>query len=538
MKKPSKRILAIVFIFIGLLGEDIRAQNLDVIGVTLLRTVTTNLNGTGIRVAQPEAGLDANNPPMVWEVNPAAVSQPTNLFTYTSSGGSSSAYPNSLGSDSGHADSVAGFFYGMPGGIATNVAHIDNYEAGYFYSSIIAAVSPPNIGDAVVNQSFTFGNVTNNFQTNGSVSVSQQRTIDSHYDNYAAQYKTLFVSAVNNQYSVSPPGTSYNCIGVGAYGGGSSVGPTLDNGRAKPDITAPGGETSYSTPLVSGAAAVLMQAGLRGDGGGDTNSAADIRTIKSLLLNGAIKPGDWTNNSPSPLDPRYGAGVLNIFNSYEQLAGGKHGYIVSTTVSSGGAHPPTGATGTIGVLSGWDFNTNTSSSFPSSQDGVNHYFFNVTNISGNATFTATATLVWNRQQNQTPINNLNLFLYNAANSNLVAASTSVVDNVEHVFIPQLPQGRYDLQVWKAGGLSIVSSSETYALAFEFFSMPLNIVPSDTNAALTFPIYPAGFLAESTISLSPTINWNTNLPPPVVTNNQNYILLNATNTAQFFRLARP
>jgi subtilisin family serine protease len=87
-----------------------------------------------------------------------------------------------------------------------------------------------------------------------------------------------------------PPAHRYNCISVGAYGGGSSIGPTLDNGRAKPDITAPAGETSFSTPHVAGAAAVLMQAGLRGDGGGDTNSAADIRTVKALLLNGASSP--------------------------------------------------------------------------------------------------------------------------------------------------------------------------------------------------------------------------------------------------------
>ena len=52
---------------------------------------------------------------------------------------------------------------------------------------------------------------------------------------------------------VNPPATCYNGIGVGdAYGGGSSVGPTLDNGRCKPDIMAPAGETSYSTPQVAG----------------------------------------------------------------------------------------------------------------------------------------------------------------------------------------------------------------------------------------------------------------------------------------------
>jgi len=87
-----------------------------------------------------------------------------------------------------------------------------------------------------------------------------------------------------------------------------------------------------------------MQAALRGDGGSNTNAAFDMRTIKALLLNGAVKPLGWTNSNSSPLDARYGAGVVNVFNAYEQLAGGKHGFIASTTVGTGGAHPPTGAT--------------------------------------------------------------------------------------------------------------------------------------------------------------------------------------------------
>jgi len=401
---------------------------------------------------------------------------------------------------------------------------VDNYDANYFFGSIINTANPANIKDPVVNQSFIFSETTTN----------QQQTIDSQYDNYAARYDTLFVSGVGNGGAVNPPATCYNGIGVGAYGGGSSTGPTLDNGRAKPDITAPAGETSFSTPQVAGAAAVLMQAGLRGDGGNGTNAAADIRTVKALLLNGAIKPADWTNNAPSPLDTRYGTGVLNVFNSYEQLAGGRHGYIVSTSVSTGGAHPPTGASGTVSTLSGWDFNTNSSSP---TTDGVNHYYFNVTNGVNSATFTATITLVWNRQKEQTNINNLDLFLYDAISSNLVACSTSLVDNVEHLFVPNLAPSRYDLQVWKAGG-SFVSSSETYALAFEFFSMPLGIVMSGTNVVLQWPLYPAGFVLESATNLNPPVSWNTNGPAPVVTNNQNSAVVGVTNTSQFFQLWRP
>ena len=509
----------LAFVFLGQMAA--RAQNLDTIGVALLQTVTTNVNGTGIRVAQPEALSVTNPPPYDFEVNPASgvVAQPASLFTYISILGSSTTFTNSVGVESGHADAVAGYFYGISGGVATNVAHVDNYDADFFYAECVANSFFPDSGDSVVNQSFTFGALT----------ISDQQMFDSQYDNYAVQNHTLFVSAANNGGPGCAPATC-----VGAYGGSSSFGPTIDNGRAKPDITAPASATSFSTPQVAGAAAVLMQAGLRGDGGSDTNSAANIRTVKALLLNGAIKPADWTNNAPSPLDTRYGAGVLNVFNSYEQLAGGKHGYIVSTSVSTGRAHPPTGASGTVSTLSGWDFNTNSSSP---TTDGVNHYYFNATNGVNGATFTATITLVWNRQQEQTNINNLDLFLYDAISSNLVACSTSLVDNVEHLFVPNLAPSRYDLQVWKAGG-SFVSSNETYALAFEFFSMPLGIVRSGTNVVLQWPLYPAGFVLESATNLNPPVSWNTNSPASVVTNKQNSVVMGITNTSQFFRLWRP
>ncbi|HUA67682.1 MAG TPA: S8 family serine peptidase [Candidatus Saccharimonadales bacterium] len=522
----------------------VQASNLDTIGVTLLRMVT-NVDGTGIRVAQPEAS--STNDPPDFEVNPAngSVQQPIGLFIYISNNVSTNYFPNNLGTESGHADTVALYFYGLPGGVATNIARVDNYYADYFVQ--VSAIETPlttnytvslpssNIDDPIVNQSFIFAEADGS-----SAPINEQEAIDSAYDNYAAQYNTLFVSGAGNgtPVYVSPPSTCYNGICVGAYFDGinySSIGPTLDNGRAKPDITAPETVTSFSTPQVAGAAALLMQAGLRGDGGSDTNADDDIRTVKALLLNGAIKPADWTNNPPSPLDPRYGAGVLNVFNSYEQLAGGEHGYIATTSVPASDAHPPNGASGTIGTLSGWDFNTNTSGS---SSDTVNHYYFDVTNSGDNATFAAAATLVWNRQQNQTDINNLNLFLYNAANSNLVACSTSLVDNVEHIWVPQLPQGRYDLQVWKAGGIpdaTIVSSAETYALAWEFFCTSLNVAQSDTNVVLTWPIYPDGFVVQSATNLVPPVVWNTLNVTPIVTSNQNQVTFATTNTSQFFRL---
>lgn len=529
MKHMPKPYFFVVLVLALFCGAAARAQdvNTNVIGLTLLQELNMNLNGAGIRVGQPEAAEDTNG--VIWEVNPTTVQEPNGLFTYYSNN-VSKMYPNSLGSESGHADLVGEIFYG-PNGVATNVAHVDTAEADDYFNFFIAndRALALSVTDAVVNQSFTFG----------PLDANTQELVDSNYDDYSEKFQTLFVSAACNfsiSSNVCAPGTSYNCISVGAFRGDSSVGPTIDNGRCKPDINAPQNETSFSTPQVAGAAAILTQAGWRGDGGSDTNSAANMITVKALLLNGAVKPADWTNVVPSPLDYRYGAGVLNVFNSYEELAFGKHGYSFSTNIPLGTAHPPVATAVSVPVLNGWDFNTNTSSS---SMDAVNHYFFNVTNASRAGTFSFTTTLVWNRHQSEANINNLALYLYNAANSNLVAASTSVVDNVQHVFVPQLAQGHYDLQVWKAGGGSIVSDSEPYALAWQIFSDTLSITNLQTNICLSWPIYPAGFALASAVSLNAPIAWSTNnIPTPTVTNNENVVIVGATNSAQFFRVQTP
>ena len=525
MKGLPEKIATLLLAVAVISGGRVSAQNLDQTGVTLLRAMTTNVDGSGIRVAQPEANTDGNtNHPSAFEVNPAAMGQPTNLFTYFSDAGFTNGFPNSVGTESGHADAVGGFFYGLSSGIATNVAHIDNFDADHFINNYVIS-NLTVLDDLVVNQSFTFN----------PLSVADQQAVDSAYDDYAEMFGTIFVSAANNignSAVVCAPGTAYNCISVGAYANGTygnSIGPTIDNGRCKPDLTAPSGVTSFSTPQVAGAVAVLAQAAWRGDGGGDTNAAFDMRTIKALLLNGAVKPADWTNSNSSPLDARYGAGVLNVFNAYEQLAGGKNNSGATNVISIGAAHPPVAITNTVSPGSGWNRQVLTSGA---TNDTVNHYFFNVSNG------VVTATLVWNRQLGETNINDLDLFLFNAANSNFVACSTSRVDNVEHIFLPHLAAGRYDLQVLKNGGTNVVSDAETYALAWAFVAPTMNIAKSGANLALTWPVYPAGFRIEATTNLASSA-WSTNnLGLPTVTNSRNSLILSATNALQFFRLRQP
>lgn len=447
-----------------------RAWGSDPIGLEALRAADPTLTGSGMAVAQAEAigsGTDG------FEVNPSAVGVSGSNFIYISARGMASTFPNSVGSESGHADTVADYFYGDlntsdPEGVAYGVKQIVNYDAGYFYGSIVShwATARTGISTRIVNQSYVFKTGTN---------TAEQKQMEQDYDNYAAKFNVLFVSGVGNGNGdpVLSPGSAYNGIGVAAYGGLSSVGPTYD-GRSKPDITAPADATSFSTPQVSGAAAILMQAGTRGDGGAGTATAAtDARTLKALLLNGAVKPADWaTSGSTQPLDPRYGAGILNVYNSYENLHAGK-------VVVSGSMSGAISATAGSSYLpdEGWDLATigNSLAGDSSYLAETNYYEFNLTAATAPA-FTLTGTITWWKQVNAASINNLDLYLFDADTGTEVALSNSTVDNVEQIYFQNLAPGHYELGVLKNGGATLgsaglVSQEETYALAYDFAAVP-------------------------------------------------------------------
>jgi hypothetical protein len=117
----------------------------------------------------------------------------------------------------------------------------------------------------------------------------------------------------------------------------------------------------------------------------------------------------------------------------------------------------------------------------------------------------------------------------------VTQSVSGVDNVEHIFVPALPAGRYDLQVLKPGGAQ--SGSESYALAFDFSPVKLTSARNDTNVVIAWPASPAGFTLQAASSLNSPA-WQSLTNEPVLSNSMNTVTLSTPATMQFFRLFRP
>ena len=509
---------------------------LQQVGVTQLQQLNPLLSGAGMSVQQVEASVSTTSE--VYEPSPVKLGMSSSAFTFVGYPNSGAGY--SSASYSWHAENVANIFYGSTG-VAPSVSHVFVTAADGFAGYYVFPQDAPPATAEVVNQSFAYLNE----------SLSTVQYIDNAWDNYAAEYNLLFVTAIGDGQTtattptsyINPPADMYNGIAVGAYTGtetngvyspstgsqASWVGPTYD-GRSKPDLVAPGQWTSYTAPIVSGVATLMVQAasgtdlsapvGLSasdssiasGSATAYTTAATDIRTVKALLLNGAVKPTGWTNsytvnsgtysynavnaNAITPLDPRYGAGVVNAYNSYENLAGGEHNF-TSTTAQSIAALPSATSAPTANfsgsfsqaasatnpaTITGWNLATIAAST---TSNAVENYDFNLTGTSLNS-WDLTATLTWNKNYNASGINHLMLFLLNSSGQR-VASSTSMLDNVQQMNINpalginSLAPGQYDLAVEMLGGVNAISTSDTYALAWNFVDP--TTVPEPTALAI-------------------------------------------------------
>jgi len=274
------------------------------------------------------------------------------------------------------------------------------------------------------------------------------------------------VASAGNSGTPASPSTAWNVISV------SSSTTVLATGTAgsysdKPDISAPQSETSWTAAIVSGVATILVQAGTAGLNGWTTankTAAVDARTIKALLLNGAVKPSDYFTNSYAPtangpLSAEYGSGVVNVYNSVVNLYGGQDAAEVSNTVASGGNIYASLSTNTAYSSAGWNLG---SLSANTANDGYNGYAVSLT--AGTA-FVATVTWFSHIRSGTDTLDKIDLYLYDEATGTLQTSSTAASSSVQQITFTPATAGRYDIYLRLEGGATVLQGGEKYALAF-------------------------------------------------------------------------
>jgi hypothetical protein len=428
------------------------------IGLNLLRLNDPGLTGAGVTVAQVEAS-DGSTGTTAFEAS--GTNDPGASFTYLDGTQSSTTYNDGVvGTASAHADYVASFFYGAtlyqgaPTGVAPGVAAVDVYFAADFLTSL-AGQTAASFAPAVVNMSFTYSSGTDANIT---------------YDTDAALLSnTVFVAAAGNSGTPASPSTAWNVISVASSTASVAVG-AAGLYADKPDISAPQSETSYTAPIVSGAAALLVQAGRAGFAGwtaGEEAAAVDARTVKALLLNGAVKPSDYFTNgyAPSangPLSAEYGSGVVNVSNAVANLAAGQVAAGLSTTLVNGYPFSNLSAqlANTTSASAGWNLGTLYASD---SHTGVDGY---AVNLAADTPFVATVTWYSHLYEpTLEQIDPISLDLYDESTNTVVASSAASASSVQQIYFTPTVAGRYDLYVALEGTTYVLTGGEKYALAF-------------------------------------------------------------------------
>ncbi len=413
-----------------LLSIQASANYKEAIGYSLLQDLTSpdgyikdgkDLTGAGIGVAMVEAPLNGNH-------MPDATNAEFTGKTFTNK--SESSIETSI-----HATRVARSFFGNATGVASGITAIDVYEvnnwlgSGYLNYQSSSSVKPIDDGNQVFNHSWVAS------MGNSSLDATAIRRLDWAVQNHGV---VSVVGVDNDSDSTVPPllASSFNSIAVGLANGNHSSGqpPLYGEGRTKPDIVAPGAVgqyTSFSTPVVAAGAVLMIDAAKSIQNTTERENAQRPEVVKALLMGGATKNTltGWSNTETAPLDPVFGAGMLNVANSYRILASGQQAASASSDVAN----------------TGWDFG--------STDTFQQYYFFEIEEGFHLAEFTAFMT--WNavvaNNLNSFTLGNLDLMLYQADGYDLVgeamvtSASTGYSNN-ELIYLEYLTSGRYALVV--------------------------------------------------------------------------------------------
>jgi hypothetical protein len=381
--------------------------------------------------------------------------------------GKSFTFHSPAPSASGHATTVAQLYFGNSVSLAPAMAAIHCWEASHWLGGGFingTGTTPPALSPAkVLNHSWIGSGSGPNFV---------HRKLDSAID---AQGLLVCVGVNNGAGPLDVPllSHSFNSISCGRSDGQHRAGFTLTGydrpGRQKPELVAPAGATSFSTPLISGACALLVETARTSLAGNADAERPEV--IKAALMAGATHRPGWSNSAPTsgasrgatttPLDMIYGADQIHLDRSHWILTAGEQAGAVSATAAP------------LVDPQGWER--------AQVSTGTSRYWrFVVESQKEHASVLAT----WNRQVTATfngwsqPNFDLELWSVDAqgALTSLVGPagqssfgggnvlSSSSVDNLEHLYVRDLQPGTYVLELRRG---SDALAPWNVAIAWEF-----------------------------------------------------------------------
>ena len=485
----SRRRAAAILTLIAIAPASGFATPLDDIGFTQLQTELGAAipDGMGVDVTHVEANTgDPDLGEFIYAPNPASAEfSGKTLIDVT---GLTTAF-------SGHAETVGRFFYGNTASSTPGITNVDVYLADHWLTD--GFLTPDGVGMLKAQPLISSSRIANHSYVGAGDEDYPTPNLLRRMDWLVATDEFINVVGFNGSSSNPLFGSAFNTIAVNDTGSPSTANAqhvdSLYNGsRVGVDVVAPEANPSNAAPRAASVAALLAEAAhsdpsLSTDpvvtftvnrDGAQVYNAERSEIVKASLMAGVDRE---TNNSntgdivgyrenaidqtANGLDRRYGAGQLNVYNSYHIVTGAEQNSLED--------HIPGG--GQI-ETSGFDYDP-LFGGLNGSNDEASYFF-----SSDSVPLQIFASLVWNIDidggtlgdfDDTATLYGLDLFLYDVSDAEnwlLLSSSQSDVDNTENLWM-LIDSGKdYAMQVRVAVGQAAFEWD--YGLAWRMQAVPV------------------------------------------------------------------